>query len=140
MPEPDRPLPYVSLATFCEKVLQEKDGVLSAIRLVDTINVDEPSPAGKTIELTALIGLRSGKAKGSYDLGFHLHPPTGPSAHLATPGQVQLNGEEHAVTFALQVRLTLLQEPGLYWLDLEVDRRVLTRIPLRINYAATSTT
>ena len=138
MPDPERPLPFVALATFCEKVLNEVDGVLSVIRVIDTVKIP-PQAQGQTVELTALIGLKSGPAKGTYRLEFLLHPPRAARVRLATPGEVQLNGDEHGVTLALQVR-TILQEEGLYWLDLEVDGHLLTRIPLRVNYVAATVT
>ena len=38
--------PNVVAAVFCEKVLQEKDGVLSAIRIVDRFTVSVEAPSG----------------------------------------------------------------------------------------------
>jgi hypothetical protein len=41
--------PLVAVATLCEQILEEKDGVVSVIRVVDTYHVEPPKdlPAGK---------------------------------------------------------------------------------------------
>ena len=36
--------PYLAVAVFCEKVLVERDGVTSAIRLVDRVNRSAVGP------------------------------------------------------------------------------------------------
>jgi Family of unknown function (DUF6941) len=139
MPDPERPFPHVALATFCERVIQDKaDDVMSVIRLYDAITV--PATArGQFADLTAAISLRSGEARGTYNIEFLFHPPGGAArVRLPTPGSVTFLGDEQGVTFGLQIH-TMLHEPGLYWLDLQVEGRVLTRIPLRINYAAGGT-
>ena len=38
-PPKPRPGPYVCMALLCEKVLNEQDGVLSVIRVIDRITV-----------------------------------------------------------------------------------------------------
>jgi hypothetical protein len=77
MSDSDRALPHVALATFCERVMQDKaDDVISVIRVYDTITI--PATAkGQFAELTAVIGLRSGDARGTYKVEFFLHPPAG---------------------------------------------------------------
>jgi hypothetical protein len=132
---PNRPLPHVALATFCERIVQDKaDDVLSVFRVYDAITI--PAEArGQFADLVVAIGLRSGEARGEYNLQLLFHPPGGAArVRLPTPGSITFLGDEQGVTFGLQIH-TMLQEPGLAWLDLEVDGHVLTRIPLRINYA-----
>jgi hypothetical protein len=73
-------LPFVAAAFICEKVLDEKDGVLTAVRIVDTYTIKaiEIPTAGssakgaarnetpvavegpKVIDVNALIGVKSG--------------------------------------------------------------------------------
>jgi hypothetical protein len=138
MPDPERPLPHVALATFCERVIQDKaDDLLSVIRVYDAVTLPaEAQGQGQFVDLTVVIGLRSGEARGAYNLEFVFHPPGGAAkVRLSTPGSVTFMGDEQGVTFGLRIH-TMIQEPGLCWLDLEVDGHALTRIPLRINYAA----
>ncbi len=66
--------PFLQMAVFCEKVLQERDGVLSAIRIVDRFmhslsgaEAPEIMPPIKT-EVSILIGLKSGSVRGKQEL------------------------------------------------------------------------
>jgi hypothetical protein len=58
---PDRPLPHVSVATFCDRIMQEKDNVYSLIRLIDTISINATEDAlpQASLNLTAFILLKS---------------------------------------------------------------------------------
>jgi hypothetical protein len=128
--------PYVALAIFCENALQEADGVLSAVRIVDTFTVSDPAslPAGvrPLLPLTALVGFRSGNAKGNRKLRLVGNAPSGHKS----------NGFEQPVTFEdegsgvnFKVNLTLeVQGEGLYWFDVMLDDEFMTRMPLRIVY------
>jgi hypothetical protein len=77
MPNPARPLPHVALATFCERVIQDKaDDVIGVFRIYDSITM--PATAkGQYAELTVVISLRSGEARGTYKVEFVFHPPGG---------------------------------------------------------------
>ena len=44
------PGPYITMATFCEKVLQEADGVLSVIRIIERVTL-QANAAGAPAEL-----------------------------------------------------------------------------------------
>jgi hypothetical protein len=60
--------PYLQTAVLCEKVLQEQDGVLSLVRIVDRIistalGPDPPEDMPPVaVNLTAVIVLKSGQA------------------------------------------------------------------------------
>jgi hypothetical protein len=76
--------PFVNVAAFCERVLQEKDNVLSAIRIVDQINVQalgdvapEDLPAGSTIQSTLLVMLKAGDARGPQTIQVVIEDPAG---------------------------------------------------------------
>lgn len=58
--------PYLSAAFFCEKVLQEKDNVLSAVRTADTFYVSVPKdlPANTKPSIQATLLLSFKKALG----------------------------------------------------------------------------
>src|SRR5882757_2438042 len=80
-------LPFVSAATVCERVLHEKDNVLSVIRMVDTFFIETPpQPVGEPapvlvvlgLQLTLLISLKAGDVpSGSYPVQLALRKPTG---------------------------------------------------------------
>ena len=75
MPPMPRPVngPYIAVATFCEKVLRESDGVLTIVRVVDTLNIAASalkyptnSPPIPITNLTVAIVLRRGEASGRH--------------------------------------------------------------------------
>src|ERR1043166_1784430 len=84
--------PLIALACFCERILQEKDGVMSAIRIVDTYNIP-PLPPNVTVAadavrgLIVLSGLISVKADTPMKGNIHLimHKVTGETSKLSPP-------------------------------------------------------
>lgn len=62
--------PYLQMALFCDRVLQEKDGVLSVIRVIDRINVNVSDPAAPEqmppipISTNLVVGMKSGGGQG----------------------------------------------------------------------------
>ncbi len=76
--------PYLELAVLCERVLEERDGVLSLVRLVDRLEVTVPGPAGAAgpaalapVQLFAVVGFKSGQARGRHQLRLTLERPDG---------------------------------------------------------------
>lgn len=130
--------PFLTAALFCERVLEEKDGVTSIIRIVDRIvtqatGVDPPErmPPLQAM-LTLVVSLKSGFAKGSYSVTIQGTTPTGRSlAPVALP--VLLEGDDRGVGLVGVLNLQL-EEDGLYWFDVRFERRLLSRIPLRVVY------
>jgi hypothetical protein len=130
--------PFLSAAVFCEKVLQEKDGVASLIRVVDRLitqatGADPPErmPALQA-NLTLFISLKAGFAQGSYSVHIRCTNPLGRTTDLATL-PVLLEGQDRGANLVGVMQLRL-EEPGLYWFDVLFEQRLLTRIPLRVVY------
>jgi hypothetical protein len=130
--------PFLAAALFCEKVLQEKDGVTSLIRVVDRlitqatgVNPPEQMPRLQA-NLTLFISLKAGFARGSYAVHIRSTNPLGRSADLATL-PVLLEGDDRGANLVGIMQLQL-DEPGLYWFDVLFEQRLLTRIPLRVVY------
>lgn len=126
--------PYIQIAAFCESVLIEQSGVTSLIRLVDRLTtpvglLPEGTPPPPHL-LTAVIALKAGLARGSVDITLRAEAPSG----LRLPDMtvsVLLEGEDRGI--ALQVPVAIPTEvEGLYWFDVLVDDRLMTRIPLRV--------
>jgi hypothetical protein len=130
--------PYLQMAFFCEKVLEEKDGVSSAIRIVDRIThtATGPEPPGQMppvpIALTAMISFKSGSARGRHILRVIPETPSGLRlAEISLP--VQLEGDDRGMQATMNIRLQAEQE-GLYWFDVFFDDVLVTRMPLRVVY------
>ena len=131
--------PYLAAAVFCEKVLQEKDGVASIIRVVDRliITASGPEPPEKmppfTLRTTVFLSFKSGIAKGSATVKFI---PTDPDRRRLTPETllpVFFEGDDRGADVVAEVTLQVKQE-GLYWFEVWLDERLVTKMPLRVVY------
>lgn len=131
--------PYLSTAVLCEKVLAEKDGVVSLIRIIDRLIVTAsgPEPPEKmppmSFTTTAFLSFKSGFAKGSNTVKLLLRDPSSNQVGPETLLPVFLEGDERGTNTTLNVTLQLKEE-GLYWFDVLLGDRLVTRIPLRVVY------
>ena len=122
------------MAVLCEKVLQEKDGVLSLVRIVDRFitHGETPEMPPKVIDATLVVVFKSGSASGKHIIKIRLEKPSG----LVMPAReypVLFEGEDRGVGIVSQMSL-VLDEEGLYWIDVLFEESVVTRIPLRVLY------
>lgn len=137
--------PHLLAAVLCEKVLQEQDGVLSVIRIVDRLTQtasgpDAPAQMPPFIapNLTLLVALRSDQARGRYGIKIRPEAPGGfqlPSVEQAIPLQAGPTGANVIMPLVMPI-----SEEGVYWFDVFLtgpapqEDRLLTRIPLEIVY------
>ncbi|MGI8809303.1 MAG: DUF6941 family protein [Acidimicrobiales bacterium] len=133
------PGPHVQVATFCEKVLIEQDGVLSVIRAIDRFilsgNVAAGAPAelpeGGILQTTLLIVLRAGDAQGRHPVVIRPQQPSG--VYLPDqPFDATFGRDESGVNLILNMAVPIIE--GLYWFEVLVNETLLTRVPLRIMY------
>jgi hypothetical protein len=148
--------PLLAAAFICEKVLQDKDDALSAIRIVDTFTVSIPSdiPLGvqPQIGLTLLVSFKAGDAEGKHELLVKLRSPAGDEikGHY---GQVPLRPDEKAsqgykanfefkpgqpedgANLVISCSLPIKQF-GLYYFEVFVDDEMVTRVPFRLRESA----
>jgi hypothetical protein len=134
--------PFLQMAVFCEKVLQEQDGVLSAIRIVDRY-ITQPIPGIEApdlmptikIDVSIIIGLKPGNVTGKHELKIK---PTSPSGK-DLPGfssPVLFEGEDQGANLILRYVFEANEE-GIYWFDVSLDDNILTKMPLRTIYQKT---
>ena len=127
--------PYLCAAIFCEKVLEESDGVNSIVRIIDRFlfqGNQEEMPAS-TIEITAYILLKAGEFRGPATLSLE---PVAPSGSKFPKLSLQINFEgdgDRGVAVKIPIRF-VTAESGLYWFSLMRDQELLTRMPLRLVY------
>lgn len=133
--------PFLAAAFFCESILEGKDGALSVIRIIDRVTQSAKGPGAPeempplAINVWALIALRSGSARGRATLSIRPENPAG----QRTPGvelPVLFEGEERGQNFRTEIGFVAEME-GLYWFDVLLDDKLLTRIPLRVVYEPT---
>ena len=129
----DRARPYLTAALLCERVLQEVNGTLSAIRIIDKVEFEARNlPAGMkpSIQLTGLVSLKSGPAVGEFTLSVRAINPKGESKELYS-GPIKLLGNDNGGNLILMLTLAIENE-GLHWFDVLVDGEILSRIPLML--------
>ena len=143
---PARDGPFLAMAAICEKVLEEKDGVLSVIRIVDRSVVRPQLVPGvvassgmppTVIALTVVLSLKSGNARGSHRLSLQPETPSGLKINPVSVS-VLFEGEDRGVNLVMPMQMQVTQE-GLYWFDVLLDDQRLTRIPLRVVYQVVQT-
>lgn len=133
------PGPYVQAALFCERALQEQDGVASLIRVVDRLTVAVQAPAGLLpdelpegqLQTTFVVMLKSGDAQGRSPITISIEQPSG----ITLPPQsvdVMFEGADRGVNLVLNMAIPATE--GLYWFTVSCDGRELTRAPLRVIY------
>lgn len=137
--------PYVTAAFLCEKVLYERDGVPSAIRIVSRITqavvgrAAPPTLQPFDVRLYLFLALKTGWARGRHPLRVFLDKPAPGSRVPVVEQTVTFEGEEdRGVDVVGQIVLTCDQE-GIYWFSVMLDDRLLTRLPLRVVYTSTVT-
>lgn len=126
--------PYLAMAVFCEKVLQEKDGVVSLIRIVDQLGVAGPADQmpPTQIQLMAIVAFKAGFMRGKLMVKLQPISPSGASLP-GTEIPAFFEGEDRGVNLIINLGF-VAQEEGIYWFDVLVGEEPVTRMPLRILY------
>jgi len=130
--------PFLQMAVLCEKVLQEADGTISLIRVVDRISHAEQGPNAPAempeikYNLSLIVALKPGVLRGRHDVTITLQRPSGETAPPITR-TVQLEGATRGVNLVNIIDLTLKLE-GVYWFLVKFDQTPLTRVPLEVQY------
>lgn len=130
----NKTLPYIAAALLCEKVLQEKDEVISIMRIVDRLQyrVEGLPPGVKPIvNLQGLIMLKSGPVSGEHTVTIVAERPNGERKELNRL-PIVLRGKDYGHNIILNLGLGVEQD-GLYWFDVLFDGDVLSRIPITVS-------
>jgi hypothetical protein len=132
--------PFVSVVAFCERVLEEKDGTISAIRIIDQFNFQGQGPDAPDaipeggLPVTLLVALKAGKARGGQRVQIFLERPDGTT--LDGP-EISVNfspGESGGVNLILPMALPIVSA-GLYWANVHVNGRLMSRAPMNVTYS-----
>jgi hypothetical protein len=134
--------PFLAAAFYCETVIEDKgDGTLSAIRIIDQINIlvppdaplDFPSEQQRIqVPIMAVLSFRTGDAKGTHTVTVVMESPTGkkntPYEHTIPFSDVKHGGAN------LRVNMTIaVVKGGLFLADVFLDGKLVTRMPLQID-------
>ena len=133
--------PFLAGAFFCEKHLEEKDDLPSFIRVMDIVTVEKPQPIPavpgqpvltSAVELILVLMIKAGDVTGSVSLRLDTVFPSG-KRKKSSEQEVQLLGGASGATLRGSFPHPV-DEEGLYWHEFRIDRRLLTRIPLTVEY------
>ena len=131
--------PYLTVATFCEQVIEDKSGVLSLIRVVDRMNITTQGPTAPeqmpttTLNWFLVLILKSGEARGSYPVKIEPELPTGVRL---TPMTLSAHFEGGSRGVNIISRLDMkLEMPGVYWFRIYLGDDFLTQVPVEVIYS-----
>jgi hypothetical protein len=131
--------PFVSCAVVCEKVLRESDGVQSLIRVFDRLTVQLPKDSAangakpkRVIPLTVAVAFKSGDFNGTKTLEIEVHRTAKDETKpLAKPFEIAFEGGEQGPGVIVET-LCEVFGPELIWFVVLLDKKVVSKIPLRI--------
>ena len=130
--------PHLLMAVLCQKADQDQYGSLNVINVLEQLVVgsDDPNaPAefpGFRLESQLVVQIASGNKRG--DASVTIQPIDPVLNRLdAVSQEVRFSGEDHRITIVSNVSLDV-EHTGVYWFNVALDGKVLTRIPLRIGY------
>jgi hypothetical protein len=130
--------PFVQLAALCQLVLQEKEGFLSLIRVIDRITGSTEDPQAPDVmppfsfNASMVLFLKSGELTGQHTATVEHESPSGGKVVCATL-PLEFEGGDRGPQVILGVQSQIDVE-GVHWFHIRLDDRPLTRIPLRILY------
>lgn len=141
--------PYVQIATICEHVLVEQDGVVSAIRVIDVLRLDRqeiahppdvsPDAVPHTIEqvltLWLLVALRAGSLRGEFKFSVSLEAPNGQVLPL-TPEYPVVLKENSGFNYKFRFGMPNSSPEGMHWFIVQWQGEELTRFPLQVKHGA----
>lgn len=139
--------PHVTIATFCQKVLTEQDGVLSLIRVVDRFTqtargTEPPEQMPPFIlgpnDLSMVIVLKPDKAKGRFSIKIDVEDPSGLRKRVGE-SDITLPGGNQGANLVIGMSVAMEYE-GVYWFDVllggprDQEDALMTRVPLEVQY------
>jgi len=135
--------PYLTAALLCERILEEKDGVKSLVRVVNRIiskaqgpQVPEKMPLIQAM-LSLYLSMRTGNKSGKHEIRIGFSRPDKTATSLLVQGVNLEPPESHGIDLAINLNLSLDQE-GVYWFDVCFDECLMTKIPLSVIYLTQS--
>ena len=129
--------PHLVTAVICEKVLEEKDGVKTAVRIVDRFTqvfvtrpgVDTIPPMNRRLAL--LIRFKKGEAGDKHELKLDMIKPAGESTAKVSQTLVFEGGPDRGIDLVSNLDLQFDRD-GVYWVDVYLDEIRVTRLPMRV--------
>ncbi|MFY9903636.1 MAG: hypothetical protein WBX02_03310 [Terriglobales bacterium] len=132
----DKPLPYVTAALLCEKLIQEKNDVVTLVRVVDRLQYrievgpNMPKDLKPLVNIEGFVSLKSGPVTGDHIIKIFVEKPSGERKEVFVQ-PVKFLGGDHGQNIILNIGLGI-EVDGLYWFDVVFDEDLVTRMPLMV--------
>jgi len=128
-------------ALLCEKILEEKDGIKTAVRIIDQVNRGmtgvglSPSSIMEPFDfpIGLLVRLKAGAARGMHQVNVKILKPNNDSAGEITH-PIHLPGPDDAGFDIVLNAMMRIDQVGTWWFDIYVGEERWTRLPLRVVY------
>jgi hypothetical protein len=120
--------------------LIEKDDTKSTIRIIDRVTRVVAAPeAPETMEafeheMTLFIRFKSGWARGPFSLKLDAVKPSGDGTTLIRQAMNFEGEEDRGIDIVLPMRMRI-EMPGIYWFEVRLAEKLVTRVPFRVIYA-----
>lgn len=127
--------PQLAVALFCERAIQDGEGVFTIIRMVDSLTLSATAlpPNGTVVPLpvTGLFGFRAHGFKGKLPFLLTQVSPAGAKHDIAN-GVADLKGGMTGAFITAPALPLLYETNGTYRYEVRLDRRLLATIPLKV--------
>ena len=135
--------PFIQACCFCDTVIEDKTGVLSLIRIIDTVTHTAAGPNPPELmpkfnyTMNLVLVTKSGKARGRHELNIIVENPSGLSEQIAS-SSIHFEGEDKGHNLITNINFGFEYE-GLYWFHMHLDDEWWTSVPFRVRYNRVST-
>lgn len=130
--------PYLLMAVICQRAQQDQYGSFSIINILEHLvagsddpNAPEQMPTFR-LEANLVVMFASGDAIGDRSVIIVAEEPDGERLQPVEQ-KITLRGGDQRSTIVSSLSLDI-SKTGVYWFDVFLEDRLVTRIPLRIGY------
>src|SRR5262245_54605911 len=125
--------PYLAAAFFCDAVIEDRaDGALSAIRIIDTINIvlpatpDFPSEENALpVAVAGILSFKSGDSPGGHVVRVVMNSPSGKKSPPFEQTLTLVETEQGGANLILRNTISVVKG-GLFWFDVYLDGKLIT--------------
>jgi hypothetical protein len=135
--------PYLPASFFCEKIIEDKqDSALSAIRIIDTINVQlDPSTPSEIhseehrvpVSIASLLSFKTGDSPGEHTVRIVMQSPSGKESETVFEQVIPFPPEPQGGANLRVQNVIQVKKGGLFWMEVILDGKPVTRMPLLIS-------
>ena len=135
--------PYLAAAFFCDQVILGNDGALTPVRICDSLKVDIAADAPSdfpskdqrlAVRMAGLLSFKTGDALGGeYTVRIVMESPSGKTSPVYEQ-KIKLTEPAHGGGNLIFQNIINLYKGGLFWFNVYLDGKLMTRIPIQITY------